>query len=36
MNKEFTLETIDEIRNDLIEKINQNEMISKKHKKKFF
>ena len=35
MNKGFRLKTIDEIRNDVIEKLNQNEMISKKHKKVF-
>ena len=35
MNKGFRMKTIDEIRNDVIEKLNQNEMISKKHKKVF-
>ena len=32
MNQEFRLEKIDEIRNYLIEEINQNELMSKKHK----
>ena len=36
MNKGFRLKTMDEIRNDVIEKLDQNEMISKKHKKGFF
>ena len=33
MNQEFTLKTIDEIRYYLIEEINRNELMSKKHKK---
>ena len=33
MNQEFRLEKIDEIRNYLIEEINRNELMSKKHKK---
>ena len=33
MNQEFRLKKIDEIRNYLIEEINLNELISKKHKK---
>ena len=33
INKEFRLKKIDEIRNYLIEEINQNKLISKKHKK---
>ena len=33
MNQEFRLEKIDEIRNYLIEEINQNELMSKKDKK---
>ena len=33
MNQEFRLKKIDKIRNYLIEEINQNELISKKHKK---
>ena len=33
MNKEFRLKKIDEIRNYLIEEINRNELMSKKHKK---
>ena len=33
MNQEFRLEKIDEIRNYLIEGINRNELMSKKHKK---
>ena len=32
-NQEFRLKIIDEIRNYLIEEINQNELISKKHNK---
>ena len=32
MNKEFRLKKIDEIRNYLIEEINRNELMSKKHK----
>ena len=32
MNQEFRLKKIDEIRNYLIEEINQNELISMKHK----
>ena len=32
INQEFRLEKIDEIRNYLIEKINQNKLVSKKHK----
>ena len=32
MNKEFRLKKIGEIRNILIEKINQKELMSKKHK----
>ena len=32
INKEFRLKKIDEIRNYLIEEINQNKLISKKHK----
>ena len=32
-NQEFRLEKIDEIRNYLIEEINRNELMSKKHKK---
>ena len=32
MNREFRLETIDEIRNCLIEEINRNDLMSKKHK----
>ena len=35
MNKEFRLKKIDEIRNYLIEEINQNELTSKKYKKIF-
>ena len=35
VNQEFRLKTIDEIRNYLTEKINQNELMSKKHKKVF-
>ena len=31
MNKEFRLKKIDEIRNNLIEEIKQNELMSKKH-----
>ena len=33
INQEFKLKKIDEIRNYLIEEINQNELMSKKHKK---
>ena len=33
MNQEFSLKKIEEIRNYLIKEINQNELISKKHKK---
>ena len=33
MNQEFRLKKTDEIRNYLIEEINRNELISKKHKK---
>ena len=33
MNQEFKLEKIDEIRNYLNEERNQNELVSKKHKK---
>ena len=33
MNQEFRLKEIDEIRNYLIEEINQNELMSKKDKK---
>ena len=33
MNQGFRLKNIDEIRNYLIEEINQNELMSKKHKK---
>ena len=33
INQEFRLKKIDEIRNYLIEKRNQNELMSKKHKK---
>ena len=33
MNQEFRLKKIDEIRNYLIEEINLNELMSKKHKK---
>ena len=33
ISQEFRLKTIDETRNYLIEKINRNELISKKHKK---
>ena len=32
MNQEFRLKTIDEIRNCLIEEINRNDLMSKKHK----
>ena len=32
MNQEFSLKKIDEIRNYLIEEINRNELMSKKHK----
>ena len=31
MNQEFSLKKIDEIRNDLIQEINRNELMSKKH-----
>ena len=34
MNQEFGLKKVDEIRNCLIEEINQNKSISKKHKKR--
>ena len=33
MNKEIRLKKIDETRNDLIEEINRNELLSKKHEK---
>ena len=33
MNQKFRLRKIDEIRNYLIEEINQNELMNKKHKK---
>ena len=33
VNQEFRLTKIDEIRNYLIEEINQNKLLSKKHKK---
>ena len=33
MNQELRLKKIDEIRNYLIEEINRNELMSKKHKK---
>ena len=33
MNEEFRLKKIDEIRNYLIEEINQNELMSKKNRK---
>ena len=33
INQEFILKKIDEIRNYLIEEINQNELMGKKHKK---
>ena len=33
INQEFRLKKIDEIRNYLIEEINQNKLMSKKHKK---
>ena len=32
-NQEFRMKKVDEIKNYLIEKINQNELMSKKHKK---
>ena len=32
MNQEFRLKKIDEIRNYLIEEVNRNELMSKKHK----
>ena len=35
MNQEFRLKKIDEIRNYLIEEINQNELLSKKHENVF-
>ena len=35
INQEFRLEKIDEIRNYLFEEINQNKLMSKKHKKSF-
>ena len=31
INQEFRLKKIDRIRNDLIEEINQNKLMSKKH-----
>ena len=33
MNQEFRLKKIDEIRNYLIEEMNRNELMSKKHRK---
>ena len=33
INQEFRVKKIDEVRNYLIEEINQNELMSKKHKK---
>ena len=33
MNQEFSVKKIDEIRNHLIEKVNRNELMSKRHKK---
>ena len=33
MSQEFKLKTVDEIRNSLIEEVNRNELMSKKHKK---
>ena len=33
INQDFRLKKIDEIRNYLVEKINQNKLMSKKHKK---
>ena len=33
INQEFLLKKIDEIRNYFIEKVNQNKLMSKKHKK---
>ena len=33
MNQEFRLKQVDKIRNYLIEEINKNELMSKKHKK---
>ena len=33
VNQEFRLKKIDEIRNNLIEEINQNKLMSKKHEK---
>ena len=33
INSEFRLKKIDEIKNHLIEEINQNKLMSKKHKK---
>ena len=33
VKQEFRLKRLDEIRNDLIEEINRNELMSKKHKK---
>ena len=33
ISQEFRLKNIDEARNDLIEEINRNELMSKKHKK---
>ena len=35
INQEFRLKKIDEIRNYLIEEINQNKLMSKKRKKSF-
>ena len=35
ISQEIRLKNIDETRNYLIEEINQNELVSKKHKKKF-
>ena len=35
INQEFRLKKIDKIRNYLLEEINQNELMNKKHKKKF-
>ena len=35
INQEFRLKEIDEIRNYLIDEINQNKLMSKKHKKVF-
>ena len=33
MNQEFRLKKLDEIRNHLIDEINQNKLMSKKHRK---